>query len=105
MRLPSSIPAPPAPPGPSGEMSPEWEQARQRLKKKRKFFGDLVSYVVINLALVGIWFFAGQGYFWPGWVMAGWGVFLALDGWDTYLRRPITDDDIEKEIREAQKRR
>ena len=32
-----------------------YEQARDRLMRKRKFRGDVVAYVVINAFLVGIW--------------------------------------------------
>jgi hypothetical protein len=39
------------------------------------------------------------GYFWPGWVLAGWGVLLVLDAWNVYGRRPLTDDDIDRELR------
>lgn len=39
------------------------------------------------------------GDFWPGWVMAIWGVLLVLDAWDTYMRRPITNEEIERELR------
>jgi hypothetical protein len=79
--------------------SPEYERARKRVERKRKFRGDLVAYVVINAFLVGVWAATGDGYFWPGWVMAGWGVLLLLDGWNAYYRRPITDADIDRELR------
>jgi fatty acid desaturase len=50
----------------------EYEAARGRLVRKRKFKGDVVAYVVINAFLAGIWAATGFGYFWPGWVLAGW---------------------------------
>jgi fatty acid desaturase len=76
----------------------DYEQARARLLRKRKFRGDLVAYLVINAFLVGIWAAAGFGYFWPGWVLAGWGVLLLLDGWDAYYRHDVTEDDIQREM-------
>lgn len=79
--------------------SKDYEQARKRVEKKRKFQGDLVAYVVINAFLIGVWALSGYGYFWPGWVLAGWGVLLALDGWRAFFRRPVTDADIEAELR------
>jgi hypothetical protein len=79
--------------------STDWERARQRVEKKHKFRGDVVAYVVINLFLIGIWAVSGFGYFWPGWVLAAWGTFLLLDAWNIYYRRPITEDDIDKELR------
>jgi 2TM domain len=80
-------------------MTSDYEAARARLLKKRKFRGDLVAYIVINAFLVGIWAVNGFGSFWPGWVLAGWGVFLALDAWSAYAARDVTDEDIQREMR------
>lgn len=79
----------------------EYEQARARVLRKRKFRGDVVGYIVINAFLIGIWAVAGFGYFWPGWVLAGWGVLLALDGWDAY-RRDVTEADVQREVQNNQ---
>ena len=76
----------------------EYEQARARVLRKRKFRGDVVGYIVVNTFLVGIWAVAGFGYFWPGWILAGWGVLLVLDGWDAYYRRDVTEDDVQREL-------
>ena len=76
----------------------DWERARQRVEKQHKFRGDLVAYVVISVALVGAWAATGFGYFWPGWVMGIWGVFLVLDAWNLWFRRPVTDDDVAREL-------
>jgi fatty acid desaturase len=75
------------------------EQARKRVEKKHKFRGDVVAYVIINVVLIGIWVVSGAGYFWPGWVLAGWGVLLMLDAWNLYFGRPITEAEIDKEMR------
>jgi hypothetical protein len=76
----------------------DYEQARARVLRKRKFRGDVVAYVLINAFLVGIWAMSGSGYFWPAWVLAGWGVLLLLDGWDAYFRHDVTEDDIQQEL-------
>jgi hypothetical protein len=76
----------------------ERAEARQRLAARRKIVSDIVAYVVINTFLVFVWLITGAGYFWPGWVMAGWGVLLALHAWDVIWRRPITEADIDKEV-------
>lgn len=78
---------------------PEYAQARQRLEKQRKFRGDVVAYVLINAFLIGVWAVTGFGYFWPGWVLGGWGLLLLLDGWNAFYRRPVTDSDVEAELR------
>ncbi len=77
----------------------DYELARARAMRKRKFHGDVVAYLVINAFIVGIWAVSGFGYFWPGWVLAGWGVLLLLDWWTLHTSRPITEEDIDNELR------
>jgi hypothetical protein len=75
------------------------EAAVNRLEAKRAFKGDLVGFVVINAILVAIWAFTGAGYFWPGWVIGGWGIALILHGWKVYhIDKPITEDEIRREM-------
>ena len=81
------------------ERSPEYELARKRAHRKHKFRGDVAAYVVINAFLIGVWALTGFGYFWPGWILAGWGMFLVLDAWNIYYRKPVTEADIEREMR------
>jgi len=74
------------------------EAALKRLKKRRDFRGHLVTYVVINAFLVVIWYFTGRVYFWPMWVMIGWGIGLVFNAWDVYGRREISDADVQAEM-------
>jgi hypothetical protein len=76
----------------------EYEQARKRALKKRKFRGDLIGYVAINAFLIGIWAVTGFGYFWPGWVLATWGLFLLLSWWEVFHRHELSEDDIRQEM-------
>ena len=80
------------------EEKSDYERARVRVEKKRKFRADVVAYVVINAFLVGIWVITGMGYFWPGWILAGWGVFLFLSAWDAFFRQEVTAEDVEREL-------
>lgn len=82
------------------EPNPEREAARKRVEAKRKFRSDLVAYVVVNAFLVAAWAIGDGGYFWPGWVLAGWGVFLLIDAYRVYLSAPVTAADIDKEMRQ-----
>ena len=77
------------------------EIARKRLLAKREFTANIVAYVVVNAFLILVWFVTGAGYFWPGWVLAAWGIGLALHGWEVYFRRPITEADIQDEMRRS----
>jgi hypothetical protein len=74
------------------------DRARARVEKKHKLRGDIVTYLVVNAALVAAWALTGFGYFWPGWVLGFWGVFLLLDAWNVYYRRPVTEDEIDREL-------
>lgn len=81
------------------------EQALQRIKKRRDLSAHFVSYVVINAALWAIWALTGAGYPWPVWVTGGWAIGLLLNAWDVYGRRPITEDEIQREVNRLQLRR
>ena len=85
---------------PSDETSTEREWARKQVEKKHKLRADLAAYIVVNLFLIGAWAATGFGYFWPGWVLAGWGVLLSLDAWNVYFRRPVTEAEIDRELRQ-----
>jgi 2TM domain len=77
----------------------ERERARTRVQTRRDFASHVVAYIVINAFLVGIWAFTSAGYFWPAWVLGAWGAGLVLHAWDAFVRRPITEADIDAEMR------
>ncbi len=74
------------------------EAAIKRLKDKSDFGKHLVTYLVINGMMIGIWALTDRGYFWPVWVMGGWGVGLVLHAWTTFFSRPISEADIQREM-------
>lgn len=81
------------------------------LKRKRKFVQDAVGYVAVNGVLWLIWALSDRstdgGMPWPAWVSAIWGFLLAVDAWRAFgrwpasLHRPITEADIEREMKQA----
>lgn len=73
------------------------EQAIVQLKKKRDFRGHVFIYVAVNAMLVVIWAITGADFFWPIFPILGWGVGVAANAWDVYGRKPITEDEIERE--------
>ena len=74
------------------------EKALKRIKDKRDFAGHVVTYVVINALIIGVWAFAaGGGFFWPMFPMAGWGIGLLFHGLEVYRGEP-TEADIQREI-------
>jgi hypothetical protein len=48
---------------------------------------------------VGIWALGDNDYFWPGWVIFGWGIGIVFHAWNTFFARPISDADVEREMR------
>lgn len=75
------------------------ERARKRVERKHKFRADVVAYIVINAGLIAAWAATGFGYFWPAWILGIWGVFLILDAWNLFYRRPVTEEEVERELR------
>jgi hypothetical protein len=73
-------------------------RARKRIQDRRNLQGGLVAYVVVNAFLVAVWAMSGGGYFWPGWVMASWGLGMVLGVW-SYLRGAVTEEDVDRELR------
>ena len=76
----------------------EREQAVRRLKKRRDFYNHLVAFTVINGAVWIVWALTGQGYPWPAWFTGLWAIGLVMNAYDVYLRRPIGETEIQREI-------
>ncbi len=74
------------------------EAAVRRLEARRDFRNHVAIYVIVNALLVVIWAATGSGYFWPIWPIAGWGIGLAFNAWAVYFERPITEDEIRREM-------
>ncbi len=74
------------------------EAAVKRLTARRDFATHAITYLVFNTALVVVWYLTGHGYFWPGWLIGVWGAGLLMHAWDVWGRRPITEEDIRREL-------
>lgn len=53
-------------------------QVRDYVHKLRRFYTDVLIYGLVNLGLILIWAISGGGYFWPIWVIVGWGIGLGV---------------------------
>jgi 2TM domain-containing protein len=78
------------------------EQALDRLKKRRDFKAHLLVYTLVNLAIWGVWVViaasSGGSWPWPVFLTLFWGIGLAMNAWDVYFRRPITEQELDREI-------
>jgi hypothetical protein len=73
--------------------------AIRRLEKKRAWTASFLAYCAVNTFLVAMWAVTGRGYFWPGWVLGGWGLGEVLSYYDAFVRKPISEEDIDAEMR------
>ena len=73
------------------------QQAVERLKKRRDFRGHVFMYVAVNTVLVVIWAVTGAGFFWPIFPILGWGIGVAANAWEVYGRKPLTEEEIQRE--------
>ena len=76
------------------------QEAIKSIRRKQAFKQTVFAYVVVNLLLIGIWALSGtDNYFWPIWVIGGWGIGLAFQAYDAYGRsRTISEDQIASEM-------
>ena len=69
-----------------------YEEARKRVKAKRGFWSNFISYVVVNIICFFIWALTGGGYPWFLWVLGPWGIFIIAH----YLRVFVFEGKSEK---------
>jgi len=72
--------------------------AIHRVKAKRAFRYHVAIYVIVNALLVVVWAATGAGYFWPVWPIVGWGIGVAAHWRFTYFEKPISEEDIRREM-------
>ena len=90
-QLAQAAPARPATP-------PDHQAAIERIEAKRAFGRHATVFVAVNFLLIAIWAITSRGYFWPIWPILGWGVGLGANYWRVFHRRPISDDEIRREV-------
>ncbi|MBA4117642.1 MAG: hypothetical protein C0514_01925 [Candidatus Puniceispirillum sp.] len=54
------------------------QELRKRIRALREFYQSLVIYGLVNAGLIIVWAVSGGGYFWPIWVIVGWGLGLGI---------------------------
>ena len=57
-------------------------EIREHVRKLKRFYTDLTIYVFVNLTLILVWVISGGGYFWPIFVIIGWGIGLVLQAFN-----------------------
>lgn len=89
-------------PGPSPTSDDDLRAAAiKRIKVKRDFLGHVIFFLVVNAGLWASWALSGANThsLWPAWVTGIWLVILVIDAFKVYRERPISDQQIVKEMR------
>lgn len=73
------------------------ERAITRLRAKGEFKVHLLAFVLVNTFLVVIWAVTGAGFFWPIFLILGWGIGIVFHAWDVYRGEP-SEEQIRREI-------
>ena len=81
--------------------SEEWVQARKRVTDRRDFGSHVFVFVVVNAFVILVWAMTDTGYFWPAWMLGLWGIGLVLHGWEVFVRRPVTEQDVQEELQRS----
>ena len=81
------------------------ERAVTRLKKRSDFHVHLLMYLSLNAFLTMIWAVtSSHGFFWPVFIMFGWGIGLVANAWDVYRDDTLTEERIQREMARLQRR-
>ncbi|MEW5992062.1 MAG: 2TM domain-containing protein [Chloroflexota bacterium] len=81
------------------------EIAIGRLKAKHDFRVHLVIFVIVNAALIALWYVTSTGadgsvaFFWPIFPLIGWGIGVVIHGYTTFFPPSLTEDAIQREMR------
>jgi hypothetical protein len=81
------------------DTDPARQQALDRLQSKRGLATTAVGFLGIVVVCVLIWLVSGRGFFWPVFPIIGLGIALAMQAWNVYGQKPISEDDIQREMR------
>ena len=75
--------------------------ALQRIKRRRDFAGHVVIFLVVNAGLWVVWAVgeANTEDLWPAWVTGIWLAILLIDAYKVFGERPISDQQVEEEMR------
>jgi hypothetical protein len=92
-------------PDDSPDQDPFRAQAVRRLHRKRGLQGHALSFVLVNLLAVSLWWFLSpRAFFWPLYLLVGWGVGLAFHAWAVCAPSELDEDRVQREIDRIRRR-
>ena len=83
-----------------------YEEASKRVRARKRFYGGLITYLIVNTVLVVIWALSGQGYMWFLWPLGIWGAFILIHFLQVFVFKTSIRGErtaIEKEVEKIKK--
>jgi fatty acid desaturase len=81
-----------------------YEEASKKVREKKRFYRDLVTYLIVNAVLIVIWALSGRGDPWFLWPLGIWGAFVLGHFLRVFVFREKSDHEaIEKEVEKMKK--
>jgi hypothetical protein len=74
-----------------------YRTARKKVRRKRKFYSHLLSYLAVGLFLTFVNWFTRPGHWWVQWVWIGWGIGIFFHAISLYRRNILFGDDWEEQ--------
>jgi hypothetical protein len=71
-------------------------QAKKRVDEIKGFYGNLVSYIVVNMGLLALNLLTSPNHLWFYWPMLGWGIGVIIHGMKVFNFMPFLGKDWEE---------
>lgn len=82
-----------------------YKEARKRVRRLRKFYSHLMSYLAVGTFLTFINWYSNHGHWWVQWVWIGWGIGIFFHAVGLYKKNILFGDDWEeRKIKEEMER-
>jgi len=72
-------------------------EAKKRVEEIKGFYGNLISYIVVNIGLIVINLLTSPKYLWFFWPMLGWGIGVFFHGMKVFNFMPFLGKDWEEQ--------
>ncbi|HQE34397.1 MAG TPA: 2TM domain-containing protein [Flavobacterium alvei] len=72
-------------------------EAKKRVEEIKGFYGNLISYIVVNIGLMVINLLTSPKYLWFFWPMLGWGIGVFFHGMKVFNFMPFLGKDWEEQ--------
>lgn len=74
-------------------------KALERIEARRSFWRQTAGFVLVEIGLIVIWALTNpQGHFWPVWPGVAFVLATIAGAWRVFGEKPITDEQIQREI-------